>query len=135
MIDKLSHIYEGWHNAYFKKDLHPDQQRVAQRRLESCSNCKYSQEYYVRRVIDTIIDKITGREKKIKERIHGGFKCEICGCPLTKKVYAFGDQCPLPKHSGIRYPQAQRWGKASFDGDGKLIGSDEVYITGLDSNS
>jgi hypothetical protein len=122
-------VFDGWYNAYFKNDLHPDQQHVAQRRLDSCSSCKYSKEYWIKKVVDTIIDKITGREKKIKERIHGGFKCDICGCPITKKMYSFNEQCPLPRHEGDRYPHAQRWGAVKFDDDGKLIGSDNIYIT------
>lgn len=127
MIDQLSEIYHGWLNWLNQDHLTDDMRRVAKHRLLSCSHCEYSKERWVKK----IWDQITGK----KERRFTGYKCEICTCPIDQKSVSWASQCPLPEYNGKSYPQSKRWGKVQFDSNGKLIGSDEVYTTDLNSNS
>lgn len=125
IISDLKNILTGWKNVLMKKSLSKDQMMVAELRLQSCSNCEYTDESWIGKVIDLL----TGKRSKKKEDQELVTKCRLCQCPNAPKSMAWADQCPLPHYKGTTYPHLKRWGSVQFDDHGTLIGETNVYIT------
>src|SRR6185295_211484 len=120
MTIEMREIFEGWKNFLQQKSLSPDQLRVAEMRLESCSNCVYARKLMVRKVIDWIYDVFTNKNKAVKGKVFSGFYCQVCSCPLDVKVLSPATKCPLPIFEGKQYPHKERWSYVHFNENGKL---------------
>lgn len=129
MTIEIRQLFEGWKAFLQQKSLSPDQLRVAERRLESCSNCQYAKKWKAREIVGWIWDALTNKNKPVKEKKFQGFLCSICSCPLDIKVLSPSSKCSLPNYENKDYPHKERWGYVFFDEAGKLTTPDNVFIT------
>lgn len=127
MTEQLKEIWNGWATWLDRHNLSDDQRRIVRERLNSCSNCQFAKEMFIKKVIRTFIDIFTNKEKKIKQKVFSGFKCSVCSCPLDQKTLSWDSQCPLPEYKGEKYDHPKRWDRVRFSDDGKLA-SIEPYL-------
>jgi len=80
----LSNIIAGWTNLMINN---PVAEEVAMKRANICAQCPSAQ--LMGGVSTIIIDNKTTQVR--------GLKCSECGCPLSAKIRAMNDYCPLSK--------------------------------------
>ena len=83
--NKLKLILDGWKNFTFPNS---QVEELAKVRADICSECPHANpEYPFKKMIPE-----EGRIEKIK-----GLGCDKCGCPLSSKLRAVMEKCPLNK--------------------------------------
>ena len=80
----LSNIIAGWANLAFPSERI---EKVAMQRAEICAKCPFA-------VMMNGTHTITVDGKSTNVR---GMKCDKCGCPLSAKIRALEDRCPIGK--------------------------------------
>lgn len=80
----LSNIIAGWTNLIIDN---PVAEKVAMERANICATCPSAQ---MMGGISTIV--VDNKTTQVR-----GLKCGECGCPLSAKVRATSDHCPLGK--------------------------------------
>lgn len=79
-MSKLKNIIDGWKNYVFEDK---DAKKLAESRAIKCAQCSMSVHGMVAEFLD---DEV----KQIK-----GMKCDVCDCPLSTKLRAREEVCPL----------------------------------------
>lgn len=80
----LANIIAGWTNLVLHNAV---SERTAMYRANICAECPSAE--FSTAVHTIVVDKKTTQVR--------GMKCGKCGCPLSAKVRADGDYCPLGK--------------------------------------
>jgi hypothetical protein len=80
----LSNIIAGWSNLVFTD---PQVEALAIQRAAICAKCPFAE--IVNGLHTIVVDKKTTQVR--------GLKCGKCGCPLSAKVRAPHDSCPIRK--------------------------------------
>lgn len=80
----LSNIIAGWANLAFPSER---VEKIAMQRAEICAKCPFA-------VMMNGTHTITVDGKSTNVR---GMKCDKCGCPLSAKIRALEDRCPIGK--------------------------------------
>ena len=80
----LSNIVAGWSNLVFTD---PQVEALAIQRAAICAKCPFAE--IVNGLHTIVVDKKTTQVR--------GLKCGKCGCPLSAKVRAPHDACPIGK--------------------------------------
>jgi hypothetical protein len=83
-IQKLRAITGGWKNYLFKNK---EAEEEASRRAEICAECPSAS------FVDGMDEIVSDPDNPKIE----GVKCLKCGCPLSSKIRAMEDSCPLGK--------------------------------------
>jgi hypothetical protein len=81
---KLQNIIAGWANLAFTD---PNVEQVAIKRAEICAQCPKAE--MVGGIHTIVVDNKTTQVR--------GLKCTECGCPISAKIRAMQDRCPLGK--------------------------------------
>lgn len=84
MIGKLRNILEGWKGYAFPDE---DTEKEAKKRAEICAQCDSA------KPVDGMDRVLPDPDNKQAE----GMKCVECGCPLSSKLRAMDEECPLKK--------------------------------------
>lgn len=78
-IKKLKSILTGWKNFISKSEV---TEMVARVRAEECNKCEDKEH--------TILTAFVNENlKEVK-----GYKCNLCGCPLSPKIRSLNEKCP-----------------------------------------
>jgi hypothetical protein len=80
----LSNIIAGWANLAFPSER---VEKVAMQRASICSTCPHAV-----MLNGTHTITVDGVSTNVK-----GMKCDMCGCPLSAKIRALEDRCPIGK--------------------------------------
>ena len=80
----LSNIIAGWSNLVFTD---PEVEALAIQRAAICAKCPFAE--VLNGLHTMVVDKKTTQVR--------GLKCGKCGCPLSAKVRAPQDACPIGK--------------------------------------
>jgi hypothetical protein len=82
MLSKAKAILEGWTN-YATRDEVPDE--LAAQRAAICASCPHAKK-------GLLIQMVKDELKEIE-----GYKCDLCGCPLSAKIRQRIEPCDLNK--------------------------------------
>lgn len=82
---KIFEILDAWITSF-----HPTKEEIekAEYRASICETCEYKEE-----LNNGILQGLTANDKLLNK-----FKCSQCGCPISKKLFAFfKESCPIHK--------------------------------------
>ncbi len=83
IMSKFLNILDGWKNYAFKDE---SVEVLAKSRAEVCSKCPFADRgSYQKLMPDYSMKEVQG------------MKCNKCGCPLSTKLRATDEKCPLKK--------------------------------------
>jgi len=84
-MNNIFGIIEAWKKSFSPSE---EQIQIAKNRAEICNGCEYKVE-----LNNALLSKFTENDKILNK-----FKCNRCGCPLSKKIFArLKTACPLNK--------------------------------------
>lgn len=83
-LSKSTEILEGWSAYSGLMKISLSDMKIVEQRAKTCSTCPHIQK--------SDLIKFTMPDKQLIEI--QGYKCGLCGCPLSTKVRSTTSQCP-----------------------------------------